>query len=437
MLTGLHILLLASYRVLAALADGSHACRDHGRYAVYDALAQNAAVTLHPLSSANAVQKMRARSASDDIPRALCPQCAQCSICREEMRPETEMLVAPHDGLHWIHALCYFQLIRSYDAAHAPHTCPCCRAAIKSPLMTPPETTPQGGPSTAANGPADPHLLFSIPVVSEPGADSAALFKYALAVYRQIMGIRAAYAYQGEIFEVVIDLAGLSTAESIIEHIIAETKNASLLDIYTAELVPPTQNMVLNEALYAMCLGRLKENQKTVSNTKKAIVHLVIAQLAFDGMRSSMSRALPLLGITKKPSAERIVRSDMRPTITAKVIANMHVTADLRIKDSSGKELHYESLSISTRSTHAVTAPEIRNGTIRMDALVSEAVAHAQTGAQAEIERKLAEQRELALQSVALVQNVDALAVASNPPLNSSEEGIVASTTITATVRTV
>lgn len=281
-----------------------------------------------------------------------------CADCNGKIAFRKEMLVAPHDGTHWMHTRCYFQLINNYLAAEKEPVCTSCPANIIEPLQTVLKTLSFTATDSAIEESALPHTLFVLPSTSELGAHACALLKDTLVVLRNILKLRKTYNYTGKIFNVYVDLTGLDSAEAIITHIVASTKYASVLDVYLATIMPPTQSIYDNRALYLKCTEWLDKMDGEPSDSRfskldRTIARFVITQLTHDWMYGRMARPLGVLGITKESVEERVTQRQLRVVVTGEVEVTATVTGDVWVEDGAGGQAYIGRLT--TRSTRVLT----------------------------------------------------------------------------------
>lgn len=351
MTAGSRFLLLSTYLMRVTIDNEGLRAGSRGCYAVYNTLAQSADVMLYPAACAKAVDALCAHSPPKELPHI---HEAQCSLCSKTFALQGEALVAPHNGIHWMHMRCYFLLLGGYTAADALPGCPCCGMDIAAPFTALVASLSLENKHGGALDNSCACPLFALPVDSPLAANSHALLKDALSVLRNIMWIRQTYGAQGDIFEVVVDLSGLGRPEAIIAHLNTATRNASILDIYLAELIPPSRDHRTSQALYAACLAKLNEAESESAENEfevmgKNIARLVLTQLAAGGVHSRMPQIVDALQITKKSVAERLARTDCPKVVTAEATVTMTVVGNVWIKDSAGNKTR-----IASRTTSAV-----------------------------------------------------------------------------------
>lgn len=336
MVANLCLLLFTANLVRAALDSKGAMSPSSGCYAVYDALARTPGILLYPAASASAVQTLRACSPSEE-PLGIWQ--ARCSGCFQEIAPERDVLVAPHDGLHWMHIHCYFQLLGNHSPAEPLPECPSCHVNITHPFLALLNEVFYRHADVIEEDGASSHALLAVSVHSKLAADSCALLNRSLAVFKNISEFRADLEYHGDIFEVTINLTGLDSASAIISSILAHTKNASILDVYTATLTPPSQDPLANETLYTACLDRLENDEEGgILEPGTNFVYQVIAQLALDHTHCWMPDALALLGITKEPIEKRLVRTDNQMVVSIDTKTVAMITANVLTRHGAGSK---------------------------------------------------------------------------------------------------
>lgn len=325
---------LCMHLVHAALNMSSLQQLQNEDYTMYDALKHAQNVVFYPIDSLEAVQLWRAYSTfGPQLPSN--GQQKVCCTCTMSMNVIDGPLVSPHDGIHWMHAICYFKQLYWYAMKDGRFTCPSCQAIIDDPCPTilHTEYSRYNSKDTSKNALPQAPVLFAVYTDCVQSKEACAFLEQTLIVCRNLVSLRAICNWRNNILEVVIDLTGLVDPEAIIMCIIRKTKNALMLDIYTATLIPPSQNIEANQALYMKCLDSLKTyKDHTLSTTEKAIVYLVVTRLTMDDMCSSMPKILVALGIVKQPMAARMEGGDQYGA-TTKAISGYEIGA--AVKDSN------------------------------------------------------------------------------------------------------
>lgn len=341
--------LLLSTCIVNIIAGGASALDQSDKCDVATTVpAQKLNVVLYPAASTEAITVQHALALPDD---QLNKNETCCPICLGELVFGTDVVVAPHNGIHWMHLRCYFQLLSSNADKEAETTCPYCRENISAAFAAVLKPLCYRRSDDASADSTDTCALVMLPSASDLAAKDCALLKDALVVIRNILQIRKAYSYDGQIFSVDIDLSRLDSAEAIIARIVANTKCASILDVYLANLTPPTQAQGENCLLCRDCTDLLNEMADTpddygLSEVDWNIVRFVVTQLKFDRMCSRMARILDILGIVKEAADGRIMRKDLWVVITLEVEVTATVTGDLWIEDSYGKHKDLDRITI-------------------------------------------------------------------------------------------
>lgn len=336
MITGTHTLLLIAHIIHAALYEESTMPASHARYAMYDALVRSPVVTLYPAANAEAIRALRARAPPED---PLSGVEDQCPVCHQAFVLGCDALVAPHDGIHWMHTHCYFGLLyRCMPWVILPR-CPCCPVCIHKQFRELLDPQYQVGAEYKNKADDYSHALFAIPIADKLAADSCALLRNSLCILENLIDIHIGYCYTGKIYEVVIDLTGLRSAPEIISCIIANTINASILDVCTAALTPPSQDPLANQKLYTECLACLEGYEsKEVFGPGIGFTYQVIAQLAYYSTSGEMADALAVLSIIKEPADKRLVRNTYPLAMHVSVKTKATVCAEVWSVDSAGAE---------------------------------------------------------------------------------------------------
>lgn len=270
----------------------------YNEYTLFDTLYRKSSVVFYPIESLRLARTSRVCSLSDS--QSSKGYTNKCCSCKSRLDVWEGELVSPHDGLHWMHVSCYFRQLYKQSMAHKPFICPRCHISIGCPFPTllcmeyiqPTEDETE----ECGNTPA----LFAMTADRDRRRNASALLKDALIVFRNIVNIHRTCKCRNDIFEVVVDLTGLMEESAIVTRIAEETRSALFLDIYTATLIPPSQDIQSNRDLYMKCLDYLENNtNSSFSLAAKIKVYLMIANLTINDLCSSMPQILAVLGISK------------------------------------------------------------------------------------------------------------------------------------------
>lgn len=106
----LNIMLLSLHLVHAAIEPSSSPLYSPEDYIMCDQLAQNVDIIFYPKSSWEVLQMRHTHTMVNPRPSDSSQQ-NKCHVCTEDMDLIKDTLVSPHDGVHWMHTVCYFNYL--------------------------------------------------------------------------------------------------------------------------------------------------------------------------------------------------------------------------------------------------------------------------------------------------------------------------------------